>query len=53
MASETAQDDLYKPLSTEFLVPTNQDIGAIENNDGGVHRAFACIPYTLTELIPR
>jgi kynureninase len=30
-----AQDDLYKPLSTDFLVPNNRDIGAIALDNGG------------------
>jgi len=38
--SSMVQDDLYKPLSNDFLVPTNRDIGAIENTDGGPYRAF-------------
>ena len=32
------QDDLYKPLSADFLVPTNRDIGAISLHNGGTHR---------------
>ena len=50
-----AQDDLYKPLSTDFLVPTNREIGAIELENGGAHQAFAYNSFTveLIQVIPR
>lgn len=35
-----AEDDLYSSLSTDFLVPTNKDIGAIALNNGGTRHNF-------------
>ena len=34
-AMSNPQEDLYTPLSGEFIFPTNEDIGATLHEDGG------------------